>query len=376
MCCLFATLIKKNLKIYFKSTNFLKKTLKTLHSYEYLIERITMNNLKKVGLSALAGSMVLTSAQAFEPSVSVESQVVYSSAQGNENASEAKNGKGIGVDNDIAFSGSGELDNGFTVSVSHVLNTNDTVTNSSSQLAVGIGSFGTIQINAHGGNATNAIDDILPKAYEEPWDGTIGTSEFNNFGSELQNGSITYKLPAIEMMGASISAAVDYDPNANVDAPSPGGVGTDGASGEGFTVAIAHESGLTIGGGATKVGNTDARTGESGGTGYVKYSNGPLTVAYQEFYHNAASEAADSDGDGYAVAYSAGDMTFSYSVQTEQTNARGVTAALEEEEMSAIQAAYSMGGMTLAASLYESENVEGVAAVKYEETELSVSFAF
>ena len=335
-----------------------------------------MNNLKKVGLSALAGSMVLTSAQAFEPSVSVESQVVYSSAQGNENASEAKNGKGIGVDNDIAFSGSGELDNGFTVSVSHVLNTNDTVTNSSSQLAVGIGSFGTIQINSHGGNATNAIDDILPKAYEEPWDGTVGTSEFNIFGSQLQNGSITYKLPAMEMMGASISAAVDYDPQANVDAPSPGGVGTDGASGEGFTVKIAHESGLTIGGGATKVGNTDARTGESGGTGYLKYSNGPLTIGYQEFYHNAASGAADSDGEGYAIAYSAGDMTFSYSVQNEQTNAIGVTAALEEEEMSAVQAAYSMGGMTLAASMYESDNVEGVAAVKYEETELSVSFAF
>ena len=158
--------------------------------------------------------------------------------------------------------------------------------------------------------------------------------------------------------------------------PSAGAVGTDGASGEGFTVAIAHESGLTIGGGATKIGNTDARVGESGGTGYVKYSNGPLTVAYQEFYHNEAAGAADSDGDGYALAYSAGDMTFSYSVQNEQTNARGATAALEEEEMSAIQAAYTMGGMTIAASLYESENVEGVAAVKYEETELSVSFAF
>ena len=46
-----------------------------------------MNNLKKIGLSALAGSMALaTSAQAFDASVSVESQVVYSSAQGNENA--------------------------------------------------------------------------------------------------------------------------------------------------------------------------------------------------------------------------------------------------------------------------------------------------
>jgi len=336
-----------------------------------------MNNLKKIGLSALAGSMALaTSAQAFEASVAVESQVVYSSAQGNEAATEASNGKGIGVDTDIAFSGSGELDNGFTVSVSHVLDTDTNVTNSSTQLAVGMGSFGTVQFNDVGGASTNGIDDVLPFAYEEPWDGTSGTSEFNIFGSQLNKGSITYKLPAIEMMGATISATVDYDPQANVAAPSAGAVGADGASGEGFTVAIAHESGLTIGGGAVDVGDTNARQGESGATGYVKYSNGPLTVAYQEFYHNADSNNADSDGDGYALAYSAGDMTFSYSVQTEQTNAVGATAALEEEEMSAVQAAYTMGGMTLAASLYESDNVEGVAAVKYEETELSVSFAF
>jgi hypothetical protein len=60
----------------------------------------------------------------------------------------------------------------------------------------------------------------------------------------------------------------------------------------------------------------------------------------------------------------------------EQTKELGAAAALEEEELTALQAAYSMGGMTLAASLYESDNIEGVAGVKYEETELSVSFAF
>ena len=211
-----------------------------------------MNNLKKVGLSALAGSMVLTSAQAFEPSINVESQVVYSSAQGDENASEASNGKGIGVDNDIAFSGSGELDNGFTVSVTHILNTNEAVTNSSSQLAVGMGSLGSIQINNQGGAATNAIDDILPFAYEEPWDGTVGTSEFHVFGSQINNGSITYRAPAIDMMGVTANIAVDYDPQANVAAPAAGGVGTDGASGEGVTLTLAHESGLTFGGGYTK----------------------------------------------------------------------------------------------------------------------------
>ena len=335
-----------------------------------------MNNLKKVGLSALAGSMVLTSAQAFEPTINVESQVVYSSAQGDENASEASNGKGIGVDNDIAFSGSGELDNGFTVSVSHILNTNEAVTNSSSQLAVGMGSFGTIQINNQGGAATNAIDDVLPFAYEEPWDGTVGTSEFHAFGSQINNGSITYKAPAIDMMGITANIAVDYDPQANVAAPAAGGVGTDGASGEGITLKLSHESGLTFGGGFTSVGDTDSRVGESGGTAYLKYSNGPLTVAYQEFHQNNASEGADDAGDGYAIAYSAGDMTFSYSVINEQRQAVSDTAALSEEEFTAIQAAYTMGGMTLAASMYESENLEGVADAKYEETELSVSFAF
>ena len=337
-----------------------------------------MNNLKKIGLSALAGSMALaTSAQAFEASVAVESQAVYSSAQGNENATEASNGKGIGVDTDIAFSGSGELDMGWTVSVSHVLDTDGTVSNSSTQMAVGMGSMGTLQFNDVGGASSNGIDDVLPFAYEEPWDGTVGTSEFNIFGAAVNKGSITYKTPAFELPGGvTLNLTADYDPNANVAAPSPGAVGGDGASGEAYTVKLAHESGLTLGAGHMDVGDTAARAGEQAVTGYAKYSNGGLTVGYQEFYYNNHTGGADTDGDGMAIAYTAGDVTISYSQMNEQTNAHGATSAKEEEEISAFQAAYTMGGMTLAASVYETDNTEGVAGQKYEETELSVSFAF
>ena len=337
-----------------------------------------MNNFKKIGLSALAGSMALTSAQAFEAGVKVESQAVYSTAQGNEpGASEASNGKGIGVDTDIHFTGSGELDMGWTVSVSHVLDTAEAVTNSSTQMAVGMGSLGTFQFNQDGGASSNGIDDVLPFAYEEPWDPGMGTNEGNIFGSAVNQGSVTYKTPAFELpMGVTASLTADYDPQAGVAAPTPGAVGADGASGEAYTIKLAHESGLTLGGGNMKVGNTAARVGESAATGYAKYSNGGLTVGYQEFYYNAPSEGADTDGDGMAIAYTAGDVTISYSVMNETTNAHGATAALEEEEISAFQAAYAMGGMTLAASLYESDNIEGVAGQKYEETELSVSFAF
>ena len=144
-----------------------------------------MNNFKKIGLSALAGSMVATSAYAADASVTMESQAVYSTAQGNENATEASNGKGIGVDTDLHFKASGELDMGWTVSVSHVLDTNNDVTNSSTQMAVGMGSLGTFQFNHDGGSSSNGIDDVLPFAYEEPWDGTPGTNEGNIFGSAV-----------------------------------------------------------------------------------------------------------------------------------------------------------------------------------------------
>ena len=113
------------------------------------------------------------------------------------------------------------------------------------------------------------------------------------------------------------------------------------------------------------------------------YSNGGISVGYQEFYQNAAitekgttTRGADSEGEGYAIAYTAGDFTFSYSKTNETTQAVGATKALEEEEFSAVQAAYNLGGMTIAASMYEADNLDGVAAAKYEETELSVSFAF
>jgi outer membrane protein OmpU len=344
-----------------------------------------MNNFKKAGLTALAGSLAMVSANAVDTTITMESQGVFSSAQGNENASEASNGKGFGVDTDVHIKASGELDMGWTVSVAHVLDTNAAVANSSTQMAVGMGSYGTFQFNHLGGAASNGIDDVLPFAYEEPWDATPGTNEGNIFGAAVNKGSVTYKTPSFALpLGLTISGAADYDPQANVVGASAGSVGADGSSGEAFVVTLAHESGLTLGGGNMKVGNTDSTKGEQAATGYAKYANGGLTVAYQEFYYNnsigektsTTTRGVDTDGSGYALAYTAGDLTLSYSKMNEQTNANGVTAALEEEELTALQAAYSMGGMTLAASLYESDNIEGVAGVKYEETELSVSFAF
>ena len=347
-----------------------------------------MNKLTKVGLSALAGSLAVVSANASEYSVTGDTQVVFSSAEGNEAGAVASNGKGYGVDTDIYFTASGETDNGWTVSVFSAMDMEQANTatsgglNSSAQMTIGMGSLGTVQFNDVSGSAANAIDDVLPKAYEEVWDGTSHGAVGHSFGSSTQSGSVDYRTPAFSLMGFDISATYTYDPNSGAGPASAGGVGGNSQSGEAFTGKISG-MGFTLGAGTEEMNQASQSTGAQKtkrATGYVTYSNGPVSIGYQEFYNDngfasAGTETPDTEGDGFGIAVSQDNYSISYSEVTEQTKATSDTAALSEVEMSAIQGTYTMGAMTLGVSLYETDNPGG-ATGKYEETELSVSFAF
>ena len=354
-----------------------------------------MNKLTKVGLSALAGSLAAVSANAVEYSVSGDAQVVYSSAEGNEADANTSNGRGIGVDTDIYFTAGGELDNGFTVSVFSAMDMEQSNTatsgglNSSAQLTIGMGSLGTVQFNDISGSAANAIDDVLPKAYEETWDGTSHSSSFHSFGSSTQSGSIDYRLPALSFGDMSISLTATLDPNSGSGPASAGGVAANDDAGQAYTAKISG-MGLTVGGGYEEYAgmNSGSVSGQDGSraTGYILYSNGPLSIGYQEMYQDSPhstgaagtatdAEGADVEGDGMAIAFSQDNLSVSYAEVNEKVNQNSDTTAEYETEMSALQATYTMGAMTLGMSMYETDNPEGTTG-KYEETELSVSFAF
>jgi outer membrane protein OmpU len=358
-------------------------------------KRKTMNNLKKVGLSALAGSLAMFSANAVEYAVTGDAQVVYSTADevGVDTSAATNSGKGLGVDTDLYFNASGELDNGFTVSVFTALDLEQSNTataggiNSSAQLTIGMGSLGTIQFNDVFGSAATSIDDVMPKAYEEPWDGSSHAASTHSFGSSTQSGSVDYRSPAFSLgSGLTIDGAVTYDPNAGLGPVAAGGVASSATSGEAVVVKIVSDTGLTVGGGIEEVkADSTLATGLDRSTIYALYSMGPVSVGYQETYVNSASNSglatlaaagADIEADMMAIAYTAGDISVSYAEQNETTQAHSDTIALLEVELSAIQAAYSMGAMTAAISFYETDNVGGVTGAKYEETEISVSFAF
>ena len=239
-----------------------------------------MNKLTKVGLSALAGSLAVVSANAVEYSLTGDAQAVFSSAEGNEADSVGSNGKGYGVDTDLYVNASGELDNGWTVSIFSALNLEQANTatsggvNSSSQMTIGMGSLGTIQFNDVFGSGATSIDDVLPKAYEETWDGTTHASAFHSFGVSTQSGSVDYRTPAFSIGDISISATYTYDPDAgNYGYVSAGGVTPGQNEGEAYTIKVSG-MGLTVGGGTEEVENAATAAGATDlqrATGYALY---------------------------------------------------------------------------------------------------------
>ena len=76
-----------------------------------------MNKFKKIGFSALAGSLVAVSANAGEMSVAGGASVAVEHINGGA----ASAGKSWSMGNQLTFSGSGELDNGLNVSISFVI---------------------------------------------------------------------------------------------------------------------------------------------------------------------------------------------------------------------------------------------------------------
>ncbi len=338
-----------------------------------------MNNLKKLGLTALAGSLAVTAANATEYSVTGDAVLKYASID-NPKGNEAASGKGIGVDTDLYFNASGETDNGWTVAFFQAANTDSTWSNSSSQVTIGMGGLGTLKVNNVAGAAGNGIDDVMPAAYNETWDGlAIDNPSF--FGSSTASGSITYSIPAQEMMGLTINASIDYDPAADVAATTAGGVNATTVNGKAYVVKVKHESGLEVGAGqetienATAASATSTAKDEENVTAYAKFSSGPFSIGMQEAYANAANGAADTEATFWAVAYTAGDFSVSYGESTTANHSLNGSTVVERE-LESLQATYTMGAMTLGAALAETSNAGGTAGRTYEETELSVSFAF
>ena len=319
-----------------------------------------MNNFKKIGLSALAGSLVAFSAHAGELSATGSASLTMSDADTN---GTAISGNQFTMGDSITLTGSGEMDNGMTISVSFEIDNDDTGGGDvydSHSMTLDTNGMGTITFAGHGGSsAMSAIDDVTPNAYEESWDAVAGASTATLVGGSSGNNMFTYTSPSIS--GATITMAYLNASDATTD-----------VSYSDFAIAYSPEmvDGLTIGYGK---GDTEETTGTKldDTAMYVKYTYGSVTVGYQENERSADAAANAVDFEAFGISYAVSDnLTIAYN------QSESVVGTTGTQEASGISASFTSGGMTIAGVMNDVDNVAGVATNDTEGYELNLSFAF
>jgi len=356
--------------------------------------------LKKLGLTALAGSLVAVSANAGEMSVSGAFNATYVTQDGNTGTATTDHGIGLGNDKDFGVSGSGELDNGWTFAGNTALKEASGFDISSSNLSLTMGSLGTISTGSGTGGSSTKYDEQTPKAYEEIDDFGGTTLSANLVGSWLDNNSLIYNSPSFDLMGMTASFDVEYSPEASGTSPNDGGstVSTEFNSGQSLGVTVSG-SGLTVGVyGAERDNDGGAAADKDAfeGVWYANYSMGPIAIGYSASYHDGgqdvtveavtATKAVNTAGgifetEMYSIAFNVNDnLSVSYGKATDtydaQDNASTAIADVEME-LKSIQASYTMGSMSINAQRTETDNV-GYSTVggSLTKTEVALGLAF
>ena len=314
-----------------------------------------MTNFKKIGLTALAGSLIATTAMAGSLSVSGGAKLSHTTKGG---TSDAASGNNWGMDKAMTFSGGGELDNGHSVALTHVMTVEGA--QSSSILTYDMGEAGKIMFtDGAGGLGIAGIDDLTPTAVEEPFDGLGGTK--NGYVSQASSG-FEYTNTSVDGVKIEIGYGTSQAPKDD------GEVGGAGATNSSDSIAVQYtgiEGANLFFGTGTLGGATETDVDTMGAT----YSMGAATIGVQSSTVDPAA-TAEEETLAYSVSFAVNDdLSISYGESTTELSGS------VDQELKGISIGYSMGGLSVAMHANEGDNV-GNTANNYKHTELSVSFAF
>ena len=328
-----------------------------------------MNKLTKIGVSALAGSLALTAANAIEMSVSGSAGGAYATSDEN------KKGDFYQFDS-VVFSASGETDGGVTVSAKMELDNDNSASNAGMDdrsFSYGTDSLGTVSFHGHGGSSVmGQWDDVTPHAYEEVWDGTNGADV--RIDGRSGNNLLTYDSPSfsgVVLKLAHVQAA---------DSATAAGNNIDESAYTDFGIQISPEmvEGLTLGYAEAEMDDT-ATTTIDHSTYFIKYTVGGLTAAYQDHEADGPTATKTDESQSWAVSYAVSDnLTIAYGERDYNDDTATDTGNSLEQNDSGFSASYTMGGMTVAGHMNSNDNVGGSSAATddKESYEFALSFSF
>jgi len=319
-----------------------------------------MNNLRKIGLSALAASLSTFSVNAAEVSVSGGASLSFDDTDRGEDT----RGNGFYMGDSLGFNMSGETENGLGVAVYYEI---DGGALDDYDMTVS-GDWGSLKFNGSGSSsAFGAVDDVTPNAYEESWDiiDDDGTSTSGSptviGGGSVSNGFI-YTSPSYG--GAVLTAAYQND----------GGGDTVEESYTDFAIAISPEmvEGLSLGYASSDnqvASNVDANKS----TMYAKYAVGAITFGMQSSDYDHTTTNSDQESLAMGITYAVND---NFSIGYNEHSVDFESSSLSDQDSSGISASYTMGGVTLGGAMNKTDNIQGTASRDNEGYEFTLSFAF
>jgi outer membrane protein OmpU len=338
-----------------------------------------MNKLTKIGASALCGTLAsVAAAHAGEMSVAGGATVTWS-----QNESELT-GNPIGFNSGLTFTGTGELDNGTTFTLT--LTNADKSAYSAGSIALVTPGLGTFTIDqGAGGSGIDRYDDMMPTAWEETTGTGTGTG-LQTVGGVSGSANIDWNLPA-DMLPDGLGVALAYTPRAS------GLGGNDKAStgsaneslGAGWDIALESTGladGLKVFAGHSEIeglgaGMLDATGDVIGAT----YAIGSVTVGYQWSKDNkngTSSSTSFYENEAFGISFAVNDdLSISYG-NHESTRSVPTTTADVELTAESLQVAYSMGGMSikLAETSVDNGNYTSGTTKDIDGTTLALTLAF
>ena len=325
-------------------------------------QRKNMNNFKKIGMTALAASLVSTSVFAGEYTVTGSAGMAVEAHSG----TALDEAKSYTMGNQITFAGSADLENGLNVAMSFVLDQGDSVTggavtaNTTSpfdahSITLGHDTLGTLVFSGEGGSSTASSIDTT--AAGDMWDNFNSNGGTTVSDSGPGNNSFFYTAPEfVEGLGINLS----YKPQAVESAT---GYGLSYTGVEGLAVHYAK---------------TDINTGLSTTDGdqqawKVSYTYGPVTATASNTEVDIDGTGSDQETASVNVSYLVTpDISVSYG--TEDIKVPGSVDANFE----GISASYTQGGMTVTAKRQDGKDIGNATGVanQVEYWGLGLSFAF
>ena len=313
-----------------------------------------MNKLTKIGLTALAGSLMVGTVNAADWSISGTSSMTFSGGDDN-----ATTGNGWSMGDSLTFSASGDV-NDIGITVSYELDGQGAATDTfdDHSISFDLGDAGTLVFAGHGGSsALSARDDVMPTAKEEPWDVVTGADAGIINGAAAEN---QFNYSYSHDSGVLFNAAYN-----NADAAANAVSYTD------FALEYTGVEGLRVGYAFGDV-ETTAGTEQEESTMFATYATGGFTVGVQTSeLDRSGNTTADTESSGFGISYQVNDdLAVSYGAHSIEYNSG------DDQEASGFSISYTMGSMALSGSYNSVDNIANTSTDDRSAYELGVVFSF